>query len=87
MFFFKEVITSEGSNSLKPHKAIFDYALQRSNASAKESIMLGDDMDADIVGAREAGLDQVYVNHLNKPLPEIKPTYTIASLKELENIF
>ena len=85
--FFKEVITSEGSNSLKPHKAIFDYALQKTNAGVKESIMLGDDIDVDIAGAREAGLDQVYVNHLSKPLPAIKPTYTIASLKELVNIF
>jgi putative hydrolase of the HAD superfamily len=85
--FFKEVITSEGSNSLKPNKAIFDYALQKTNAGVKESIMLGDDIEADIAGAREAGLDQVYVNHLNKPLPAIRPTYTIASLKELENIF
>ena len=86
-FFFDEVITSEGSNSLKPQKAIFDYALQKTNASVKESIMLGDDMEADIVGARNAGLDQVYVNHLKKPLPPVHPTYTITSLKELENIF
>jgi len=85
--FFKEVITSEGSNSLKPHKAIFDYALQKSNAAAHESIMLGDDIDVDIAGARAAGLDQVYVNHLNKPLPAVAPTYTVASLKELEHIF
>jgi putative hydrolase of the HAD superfamily len=85
--FFKEVITSEGSNSLKPHKAIFEYALQKTNAGIKESIMLGDDIDVDIAGAREAGMDQVYVNHLNKPLPAIRPTYTIASLRELEDIF
>jgi len=85
--FFTEVITSEGSNSLKPQKAIFDFALRRSNATAKESIMLGDDIEADIAGARAAGIDQVFVNHLNKPLPEWKPTYTITSLKELEHIF
>ncbi len=85
--FFSEVITSEGSNSLKPHKAIFDYALQKTNAAAGESIMLGDDIDVDIAGARGAGLDQVYVNHLNKQLPAIHPTYTVASLKELEQIF
>ncbi|MEP6747275.1 MAG: YjjG family noncanonical pyrimidine nucleotidase [Bacteroidota bacterium] len=85
--FFNEVITSEGSNSLKPQKAIFDYALQRTNATIKESIMLGDDLEADIGGARDAGIDQVYINHLNKPLPAIRPTYTVASLKELENIF
>lgn len=84
--FFKEVITSEGSNSLKPHKAIFDYALLRANAQVKESIMLGDDLEVDIEGARNAGMDQVYVNHINKE-PVIQPTYTVSSLKELENIF
>ncbi|GAC1429780.1 MAG: YjjG family noncanonical pyrimidine nucleotidase [Chitinophagaceae bacterium] len=85
--FFKEIITSEGSNSLKPHKAIFDYALQKTRAAVNESIMLGDDIDVDIAGAREAGFDQVYINHLNKPLPAIHPTYTVNTLKELEKIF
>jgi putative hydrolase of the HAD superfamily len=85
--FFTQVITSEGSNSLKPQKAIFDYALQKAGAQANESIMLGDDIEVDIAGARGAGLDQVYVNHLNKLLPDIKPTYSIAHLKELEEIF
>ncbi|MDE3247081.1 MAG: YjjG family noncanonical pyrimidine nucleotidase [Bacteroidota bacterium] len=85
--FFGEVITSEGSNSLKPQKAIFDFALEKTGAKAEESIMLGDDLDVDIAGARGAGLDQVYINHLNKPLPDIKPTFTVLQLKELEAIF
>jgi len=85
--FFNEVITSEGSNSLKPQKAIFDYALRKTNATIKESIMLGDDLEADIAGARDYGLDQVYINHVNKPLPAIAPTFTVTSLKELESIF
>lgn len=85
--FFTHVITSEGSNSLKPHKEIFDFALKKAKADATESIMLGDDIDVDIAGARGAGLDQVYVNHLNKPLPASKPTYTVTHLKELEGIF
>lgn len=84
--FFKEVITSEGSNSLKPHKAIFEYALLKTSARPEESIMLGDDIEVDIGGARNAGIDQVYVNHLNIE-PAVKPTYTVHSLKELETIF
>ena len=84
--FFPFVITSEGSNSLKPHKAIFDFALQKTGATIKESIMLGDDIDADIIGAQNMGMDQVFVNHKNIT-PPVKPTYTVTSLKELERIF
>ncbi len=89
--YFKEVITSEGSNSLKPHKEIFDYALKKANAKPDESIMLGDSIEVDILGGLNAGIDQVHVNHLTKepvPVAENKlPTYTVYSLKELEGIF
>ena len=83
--FFNEVITSEASNSLKPHPEIFEYAFQKTGASPQESLMLGDDIEADIIGAQKAGMDQVYVNHKNIE-PPIVPTYTIYTLKELENI-
>ena len=88
--YFIEVITSEGSNSLKPHKEIFDYAFQKANAVPEESIMLGDSIDVDILGAMNVGIDQVYINHLTKEpgiINDRKPTYTVYSLKELENIF
>ena len=84
--YFTEVITSEGSNSLKPHKEIFEYALQKAGAEKSESIMLGDSIEADIQGAMNAGIDQVYVNHLGLT-PSIQPTYTVYSLKELEGLF
>lgn len=83
--FFIEVITSEGSNSLKPHREIFDYAFQKTNALPEHSIMIGDSLEVDIQGAMDAGMDQVYVNHLNIEAA-IQPTYTVYSLKELEQI-
>ncbi|HUR65674.1 MAG TPA: YjjG family noncanonical pyrimidine nucleotidase [Chitinophagaceae bacterium] len=88
--YFVEVITSEGSNSLKPHKEIFDYAFQKTGAKTQESIMIGDTIEVDILGAINAGIDQVHVNHLTKEpvlLNGTLPTYTVYSLKELENIF
>ena len=84
--FFEHVITSEGSNSMKPEKEIFEYALKKADASVHESIMIGDNLDADIRGAMGAGLDTVFVNHINAST-EIKPTFTITHLNELENIF
>ena len=84
--FFREVITSEASNSLKPNKEIFEFALEKCCTKARECIMIGDSVEVDILGAMNAGIDQVYVNHLGLEL-EIKPTYMVNSLKELENIF
>lgn len=88
--YFAEVITSEASNSLKPHKEIFEYAFKKTGALSIESIMIGDTIEVDILGAVNAGIDQVHVNHLTKEpvlVNEKLPTYTVYSLKELEEIF
>jgi putative hydrolase of the HAD superfamily len=84
--FFKQVITSEGSNSLKPQKEIFEFALTRAKAQVNDSIMIGDTLDVDILGAMNAGMDQVHVNYNNAP-QDLEPTYTITVLKELKEIF
>ena len=84
--YFTEVITSEASNSLKPHKEIFDFALLKSNALIYESIMIGDNINADIDGALNVGMDAIYVNHINKE-PYLKANYTVYDLKEIETIF
>ena len=84
--YFGAVITSEGSNSIKPQKEIFEYAFRQTGAGPEESIMIGDSIEADIQGAINAGIDQVFVNHTGIE-PAIKATYTVTSLKELEQIF
>ena len=81
--YFTEVVTSETSNSLKPNKAIFEFALKTANATLSESIMIGDNETADIQGGINVGMDTVFVNHLNAA-PTIPATYTITHLKELE---
>lgn len=83
--YFSQVITSEASNSLKPHKEIFEYAFGKTGAVPAHSIMIGDDIEADIKGAKNAGIDQVFVNHKKEP-GKVDATHTIYSLKELENI-
>jgi putative hydrolase of the HAD superfamily len=86
--YFGQVITSEGSGSLKPHKEIFDYALRVTGAGPDESIMLGDSLEVDIQGAMNAGIDQVFINHLRTAVAAgITPTYTVHSLNELRAIF
>ncbi len=83
--YFTNVITSEISSCIKPSKEMFEYAINKAGALLHESIMIGDNLDADIQGAINAGMDNIYVNHINAGAT-INPTYTIYNLKELENI-
>ena len=84
--YFTHVVTSEASNSLKPKKEIFEYALNKAGATIQHSIMLGDNLEADIQGAMNVGLDNIFVNHINTTT-SLQPTYTITGLQQLKNIF
>ena len=84
--YFTHVVTSEASNSIKPHKEIFDYALNKAGAELRQSIMLGDNLEADIQGAINAGMDNIFVNHIHTTTT-LQPTYTITDLSELKAIF
>jgi len=83
--YFTHVITSEISNSMKPQKEIFDYALKKINGNVAECIMIGDNLHADIQGALNAGMDAIFVNHININ-HSFKPTHTVYHLKEIESI-
>jgi putative hydrolase of the HAD superfamily len=61
--YFTRVITSEAAGSKKPDPGIFTYALHETGAQATESIMIGDDLEVDMAGARQVGIDQLFVNH------------------------
>ncbi len=82
--FFEVVVTSECSNSLKPQKEIFEFALHKTGALVEESLMIGDALDVDVAGALNIGMDAVHVNY-NRKEQDIAPTYTIYHLRELEN--
>lgn len=83
--YFNNVITSEVSNSVKPKKEIFEFAVAQTGGTVAESLMIGDNLDADILGAQNAGMDCVFVNHTRKPC-SAQPTFMIHHLRELEKI-
>ena len=85
--FFTHVITSESAGSLKPYREIFDFAITKAAATTDSSIMIGDALDIDVLGAFNAGIDQVHFNPLLvKGKSDLQPTYTIQSLHELKAI-
>lgn len=60
--YFAQVITSENSQSMKPKPGIFKFALMVAGAKNEESIMIGDNIEADMLGALSFGMDQIYYN-------------------------
>ena len=80
--FFDQVITSGIAGYQKPDKQIFDFAMNKTNAKAADSLMIGDNPLSDIEGAHLAGIDQVFYNPDDQHCP-IKPTLEIKSLREL----
>lgn len=85
--YFKKVILSDQVGKNKPHPIIFDYALQQAGVSKGDCIMIGDNINTDIIGAKNSGMDQVWFNP--KKVADsngISPSYTIESLDELRCI-
>jgi putative hydrolase of the HAD superfamily len=83
--YFDVIITSEGCGYSKPDARIFSHALKKSGGTKENSLMIGDDLLVDIVGARNAGWDQVFFNPGKGDHPE-KVTYEIAEMMELVDI-
>lgn len=81
--YFRKIVLSDDIGILKPHIEIFHFALSATQSEAKESLMIGDNWDNDIAGARNAGWHQVYYAPMDdSPLP-FRPTYRICDLQEL----
>jgi putative hydrolase of the HAD superfamily len=60
--YFNHIIISEEVGYNKPDKLIFDFALNKCNALNQESLMIGDDFEADIKGAQNAGFNTIFFN-------------------------
>ncbi|CAL67812.1 YjjG family noncanonical pyrimidine nucleotidase [Christiangramia forsetii] len=81
--YFETITTSEDAGVKKPHPLIFEKALKKSGAQASNSVMIGDNLEADIIGAHEFGM---HVIHLSPKTQSIYNQYPkIQKLKELLN--
>ena len=84
--YFDTIVISEIFGINKPDIRIFEYALNNGKADRESSIMIGDNIDADVRGALNAGMDAIYFN----PIGADKPSdinHMIVDLKELQQLF
>lgn len=80
--FFEGVFCSDAIGINKPEAGIFIEAMKRVGAERKNSIMIGDNLLADVSGARNVGMDQVYYNPKASAHKD-QVTFEIGHLEEL----
>lgn len=83
--YFSHVITSDRAGYRKPDGRIFDFAVELVQAQPTHCLMIGDDLEADIAGARNAGLDHVFFNY-ERVAHRATPTHEINCLSELKKL-
>lgn len=84
--YFKKVVLSEDLGVMKPWPEIFHFALSATQSELRESLMIGDSWDADIVGANGVGMHQVFYNAAGRTELPFRPTYVVNDLKELVHL-
>ena len=84
--YFERIFLSEDVSIQKPHRKIFDYALKNSNSRRSESLVIGDSFEADILGAQNARIDQLWFNPLHETAKGKPPTFTVHSLPAIKEI-
>jgi putative hydrolase of the HAD superfamily len=90
--FFDSVLDGSDVKSYKPQPEPFNYALNDLNVKAKESLFIGDEFLADIVGSVSLGMTAIWINTRNQKLEDqqakhglnIAPDLVIKSLSEFE---
>ena len=76
--YFKTITNSEKAGVKKPNPIIFDYAITAANAKKENAIMIGDCIDADVLGAINFGMDAIFFS--------VNPSETPANIKQINHL-
>ena len=74
----------------KPKREVFDFIEQKLDLDQTKTVYIGDNFEKDIIGAKQAGWQAIWMNHRNKDLPTnatYKPDKEVHSPKELLELF
>jgi putative hydrolase of the HAD superfamily len=71
--FFETIIISGDHGFGKPDARIFQLALERLRVAAHETVMIGDSLNRDVAGARDAGIRTIWINRYKRTLTDSHP--------------
>ena len=85
---FDTIVLSEDAGANKPSQQFFDYAFQLTHARRETTLMIGDNLQTDILGAQKAGLDTLLFNRWSADTNECPqpPTFIVNNLKDIMKI-
>ena len=81
--YFDDIVISGEFGKGKPDPSIFKYILDRKGLRRDEAIMVGDNLNTDILGSNRIGMENVWINHNQMEIKDIQPTHEIKQLKDL----
>lgn len=81
--YFSTITNSEMAGVKKPNPIIYQHALNLAKANKQQSIMIGDCIEADVIGALNFGMDAIHFNENKAEIPEhIKQVHHLLELKK-----
>ncbi|GIN22038.1 HAD family hydrolase [Siminovitchia fordii] len=84
--YFDHIVISGGYGKGKPDRGIFEHALSLMSLQKEEAVMVGDNLNTDILGANRAGIKSVWINREQKERNEVEPSYEISQLTDLYGV-
>lgn len=84
--YFDKIILSDEIGVNKPHTEFFMHALNKTKANRSHTLMIGDSWDADIVGAYNSNIHQLWFNPEEHRPTIFTPTYSVKTLSEIKDI-
>lgn len=82
--YFDHIIISGDFGKGKPDASIFEHVMERTGITADDAIMVGDNLNTDILGSSRVGMRNVWINRDNNMANgAVTPTYEISSLTDL----
>ena len=84
--YFDKIILSDEIGINKPHVDFFNHALETTNSHPSETLMIGDSWEADILGAYNSNIHQLWYNPEELEPIGFAPTYCVKTLKEIKEI-
>lgn len=83
--FFQTITTSDETGVKKPNPIIFKEAMHKAKADPIKAVMIGDNFQADILGADGVGMHTIHYDYHKEQIPE--KFQQISTLAELKNFF